>query len=38
MCDYLYYEEPRKKARKIAIPEPEPELEKVEEKPMMVKA
>jgi hypothetical protein len=38
MCDYLYYEEPRKKARKITIPEPEPELEKVEEKPIMVKA
>ncbi len=36
MCDYLYYEEPRKKARKIAIPEPEPEL-KAEEKPMIVK-
>jgi hypothetical protein len=35
MCDYLYYEEPRKKARKI--PEPEPEPEKVE-KPILVKA
>jgi hypothetical protein len=35
MCDYMY-DMPRKyKARKIA--EPEPELEKVEEKPMVVK-
>ncbi len=37
MCDYLYYDMPRKhKAKKLA--EPEPELEKKEEKPIVVKA
>ena len=37
MCDYMYYEVPRKhKVRKVA--EPEPELEKAEEKPIVIKA
>lgn len=35
MCDYMYYEVPRKhKVRKVA----EPELEKAEERPIIVKA
>ena len=36
MCDHLYYEVPRKHRAKRII-EPEPELEKAEEKPIIVK-
>jgi len=37
MCDYMHYDLPRKyRARKQV--EPEPELEQVEEKPILIKA
>ena len=39
MCDYMHYEEfRRQRAKKIAEPEPEPELERVEEQPVSIKA
>jgi hypothetical protein len=38
MCDYMYYEEARRLRAKKHIQEPEPELEKVEEQPMAIKA
>lgn len=35
MCDYMYYEEARRhRAKRVPVPEPE----KVEEKPILVKA
>jgi hypothetical protein len=37
MCDHLYYEVPRRHRTK-RMTEPEPELEKVEEKPIIVKS
>ena len=36
MCDYMYYEQ--KSKLKNLVPAEEPELEKVEEQPMTVKA
>jgi hypothetical protein len=36
MCDYMYYE--HKQRAKVKLPEAEPELEKVEEQPVIVKA
>lgn len=38
MCDYMYYEEKQKSKLKNMVPAEEPELEKVEEQPMTVKA
>jgi hypothetical protein len=36
MCDYMYHDLPRKhKAKKLV--ESEPELEKIEEKPLVIK-
>ncbi|GEM_PF-6890228 len=37
MCDSMYYEEMRRHKAKKQIPEPEPELEKVEQ-PVLIKA
>jgi hypothetical protein len=38
MCDYMYYEQHKRAKVKNPMPEAEPELEKVEEQPMAVKA
>jgi len=38
MCDYMYYEHKQRGKLKNLIPAEEPELEKVEEQPMTVKA
>ena len=38
MCDYMYYEHKQRAKIKNPLPETEPELEKVEEHPMAVKA
>ena len=38
MCDYMYYEPKQRAKIKNPLPEQEPELEKVEEQPMVVKA
>jgi len=38
MCDYMYYEGKQRGKLKNLIPAEEPELEKVEEQPMTVKA
>jgi len=35
MCDYMYYE--HKQRSKAKLPEAEPELEKAEERPVIVK-
>lgn len=37
MCDYMYYEHKRRVKAKELVPE-EPELEKVEQEPIIVKA
>jgi len=38
MCDYMYYEHKQRGKLKNLVPAEEPELEKVEEQPMTVKA
>jgi len=38
MCDYMYYEPKRRAKIKSPLPEQEPELEKAEEQPMVVRA
>jgi hypothetical protein len=38
MCDYMYYEQKQRGKLKNLVPAEEPELEKVEEQPMTVKA
>jgi hypothetical protein len=38
MCDYMYYENKHKARAKNLISAEEPELEKVEEQPMVVKS
>lgn len=38
MCDYMFYEYKQKARVKNPLPETEPELEKAEEPPMVVKA
>jgi hypothetical protein len=38
MCDYMYYEETSRLRAKKHIQEPEPELEKVKDPPMAIKA
>lgn len=38
MCDYMYYEQKHRGKLKNLEPAKEPELEKVEEQPMTVKA
>ncbi len=38
MCDYMYYEHKQRGKLKNLVPTEEPELEKVEEQPMTVKA
>ena len=38
MCDYMYYEQRQRGKLKNLVPAEEPELEKVEEQPMTVKA
>lgn len=38
MCDYMYYEHKQRGKVKNLIPVEEPELEKVEEQPISVKA
>lgn len=37
MCDYMYYEHKQRAKAKNLLPE-EPELEKVEEQPMIIKS
>ena len=38
MCDYMYHEHKQRGKLKNLVPAEEPELEKVEEQPMTVKA
>lgn len=38
MCEYMYYEQKQKGKLKNLVPAEEPELEKVEEQPIPVKA
>ena len=38
MCDYMYYEHKQRAKIKNPLPQTEPELERVEEQPAIIKA